>query len=249
MNRILKRVKQMLGAKNENFDDIIYFQKYNAVYFPIPKVANSSLKAVSAQLLGDVIPNHFKSDKWLPFPFRNEEARQELRRLSILIDYSTFEKLKGCYSFTFVRNPWDRVVSCYTNKIIDPKIVKSGFENGVAKPLQKFNCFYGGMAFDEFVKCICKIPDELADIHFKSQYQFIENNKGKSVVDFIGKFESLFEDFEIVKKKTGFPSHIELPHLLKSERADYQSYYTTELIDMISKRYKKDIEIFQYSFY
>lgn len=248
VDKIKHRVKTILGVKNETFDDIIYYEDYKAVYFPIPKVANSSLKAVSAQILADKIPAKLMSEKWLPFPFRDQKAREELRKLNILIDYNKFKNLKNCFSFTFVRNPWDRVVSCYTNKISDVTNNSKGFSNGVALPLIKFKCFYGGMPFDEFVNCISSISDEMADIHFRSQHQFIENNKGTCLVDYVGKFENLYDDFEVIKEKVGFPQLIKVPHLLKSERDTYHSYYTTELVEIVRKRYSKDIQVFNYSF-
>lgn len=43
----------------------------------------------------------------------------------------------------------------------------------------------------------------------------------------------------------GFPP-IDLPHLLKSRRSHYKSFFTDDTIEMVAKRYAKDIKLFGY---
>lgn len=65
------------------------FEKYKAIYFPIPKVACSSIKV-----------------------FLTDFAEFSLDDL---------DKFKNYFKFAFVRNPWDRLVSCYINKVAEPQ--------------------------------------------------------------------------------------------------------------------------------
>lgn len=53
--------------------------------------------------------------------------------------------------------------------------------------------------FEEFVKCIVKIPICWADRHFKPQYFYTYKNEEK-VVDYIGKIENLTESYKSIQK-------------------------------------------------
>ena len=41
---------------------------------------------------------------------------------------------------------------------------------------------------------------------------------------------------------------MKVPHLLKSTRSDYKDYYTPKLKDLVAKRYRDDIGLFEYDF-
>jgi hypothetical protein len=42
------------------------------------------------------------------------------------------------------------------------------------------------MSFADFVAVVASIPDDDADSHFRSQYTFVTDEKGKIGVDFLG---------------------------------------------------------------
>ena len=65
-------------------------------------------------------------------------------------------------------------------------------------------------------------------------------------VDFIGKFESINDDFDQIKSIIGIEA--ELPHLNASKRAGYQSYYDDETRLIVAQWFHEDIEAFGYSF-
>jgi len=41
---------------------------------------------------------------------------------------------------------------------------------------------------------------------------------------------------------------VSLPHVRRSESSDYRSYYTEELVDVVARRYRRDIELFGFTF-
>jgi len=230
-------IKQSAPAKR-NMQTNIFIPKYDLIFISIPKVACSSVKSVLYELQSGSKPTmniHEAPFKYIPF-----------KQLGLY---------PNCFMFAFVRNPWDRIVSLYANKIkADPNFNgrdenDEQFCNGAAK---WFSCygdvFRGGMSFAEFVQAIAAIPDEESNNHFRSQYLFITGKNNGSIVDFLGKFEHLTDDFNILKKLAGLPADISLPHKMKSDHADYRHYYTDELKNLIAQRYKRDIEQFDYSF-
>ncbi|NJL76460.1 MAG: sulfotransferase family protein [Saprospiraceae bacterium] len=65
------------------------------------------------------------------------------------------------------------------------------------------------------------------------------------IVDFVGKYENLANDFEHIKKKIGINDS--LNHLNKSrDNRDYLKYYNPETIDLVWEAYQEDITLFDY---
>jgi hypothetical protein len=52
---------------------------------------------------------------------------------------------------------------------------------------------------------------------FRPQYDYLYNDDGKLMVDFVGKLEHISEDIEYVLEKSGL-EHRKLPHINKSEK-------------------------------
>ena len=213
--------------------------EYEAVYFCIPKVASSTWNRVCATLLNFDIPE-------------TDNIIQDLPR----IDKAGILKHNDYFKFAFVRNPFDRLVSCYFNKIIfyrdqlkkDPNWKNPTMRNGIFYGLAKFGIFKAGMSFEDFVRAVAKIPDAWADRHFISQYTFLTDESGTIFPDFIGKLENANKDFVYVLDKLG-KTDILMPHFKKSfEKKSYREYYTPELIRIVQKRYSKDLEMFGYEF-
>ena len=66
------------------------------------------------------------------------------------------------------------------------------------------------------------------------------------LVDFIGKFEHINEDWNFICKRLGLS--FVLPHKKKTKREDYRSYYTAETRKIIELEYAADFAMFDYSF-
>lgn len=155
------------------------------------------------------------------------------------------------FKFAFVRNPWDRIVSEY--KFRDyPK--EFDFKTYLFKhwPKPAWNDLY---------------------LHVIPQYDFVFDDNGKLLVDFVGKFESLQADFDIVCGRLAIDPR-PLPHINRSptnrltKRAvlwwlqnplgmmrlrrnvfeHYTEYYDDEAREFVEKVFRKDIDAFHYEF-
>jgi hypothetical protein len=120
--------------------------------------------------------------------------------------------------------------------------------NKVAEPLDgNVNLFerHGislDMPFPDFVRAVVRLPDNRCDLHLRSQHRFITDRHG-TVVDFIGRFERLEEDWDVLRERFGLPA---LPQRNVSSRAQYADAYTPELARLVAERYRRDVELFGY---
>jgi chondroitin 4-sulfotransferase 11 len=151
--------------------------------------------------------------------------------------HSTLKNAERYFKFAFVRNPYSRLVSCY----IDKAVSKAAYFDGYIFRLPR------NMTFAEFVTKIVKIPDCLADRHFKSQYSVLYR-RGKLLVDYIGKVENIEQDWMRVAEKFGFEPRVvrENTSTPKDKKRDYRLFYTQELADMVYQRYQNDFELLGY---
>ena len=155
------------------------------------------------------------------------------------------ENEKEYFIFTFVRNPYDRLVSCYENKYHGNRKSK---ENIVERKLWFDNYLFGYMGkdkgFADFVDKVCKIPDRIADRHFRSQYDLIYGRKNRVRMDFIGHYENINNEYTRIMEEFGLRK---LPHFNPSKKKDYRTYYTKEMAEKVYRRFQKDFEAFGYT--
>lgn len=160
--------------------------------------------------------------------------------------YISSEDFRNYFKFSFVRNPWARLVSEYLYR-------------GYGKKY----------SFKEFVTYWLPAKNNYSDAyrHIMPQYDFLYDANGALLVDFVGRFENLQSDFEVVCTKLRIATS-SLPHqnasnknkgiiskikslILKnnsSPKMHYTSYYDTELMKIVGDIYSKDINTFNYKF-
>ncbi len=206
----------------------LIFDQQNLVYLKTPKVACSSILLTISEYYGvKVNPSIHYDNFW-------HVQRGKLNKNSA-----------NYYKFTFIRNPFDRLVSCYKSKILLPYNLKQPPHFNAPY----FSTIQPNSSFADFVQSIANIPDFMADQHFKSQYAILYD-KNKLLVDWIGRFENLEADWAELAKKYNFKPDLAYhnsSHNVENTYQDYRLYYTKELADMVYKRYQKDVELLGYS--
>jgi chondroitin 4-sulfotransferase 11 len=226
------------------------------VYFVVPKVACSSIKTALLSLF-EVDTTGYESigeddtpDLDIHRLFAGSGYQINKNQLTRRLDRGRYREH---FKFAFVRNPWDRLVSCYSDKVMDVKETEVGEPPFRHVPSEKGSRLYKGMSFAEFVETIYEIPDEESNMHFVSQYQVVcgPGEDGRIMADFVGRFENLEADFAVVAEEIGGARRLQLPHKLRStsrESRPYTDFYDGRLKDLVYERYREDIEIFNYSF-
>ena len=149
------------------------------------------------------------------------------------------------YKFAFVRNPWDRLVSWYAMITQQADRVRDKHE---LNDLWRY-VLESSHSFETFLE-VC--TDEIDDIDGRksflyNQLDYVTNQEGEVIVDFIGRFENLTHDAKILFNKLGLKD-ISMPHHNASMRKAYQEYYNHRTQKIVAERYARDIEFFRYSF-
>ena len=138
------------------------------------------------------------------------------------------------YKFAFVRNPWDLQVSSYHHLRRErPRLLE-----GIAD-------------FSTFVRR--KLDPERPyqyhlDTSIERQSDYLVDLSGRIVADFVGHYERLQEDFDLICEQIGIGRR-RLPHRRKAtDREDYRRYYDDQTADLVAEYFRRDIENFGYAF-
>jgi hypothetical protein len=145
------------------------------------------------------------------------------------------EFFDGLFKFAFVRNPWDLQVSSFHH-------------------IRRERPHYlgGQQDFEGFLRW--KLSPERAyqfhvDTSIELQTDYLIDLHGELLVNFIGRYERLEEDFAEACRRIGIPQ----PGLAHKRKArdreqDYRSYYSDETAELVARHFKRDIELLEYSF-
>ena len=151
--------------------------------------------------------------------YEHKTARQKRREVGAAVWDEKF-------TFAFVRNPWDRVVSQYFYR----RQTEQGAED---------------LSFEDWVRRVYAEQDpqlRSREVLFLPQSDWVTDENGDYLVDFVGRFERFEEDFQHVCDRIGVAKS--LPHKNKSSRGDYRAYYTDETAGIVARYFAEDIDRF-----
>ncbi len=225
--------------------------KYKFIFLHIPKCAGSSV----GQTLMDICVND--PGDWHAYGCTGEHRDDENSSTGYQcvkfgpdIHYDKFDEqmYKDYFVFTFVRNPWSRIVSHFK------------FRDDIR----------ADNTFEYFVKNFEELFEEWATknwwgrasehIHIPSQIDFLRGTHKYSqeidrtpYIDFIGKVENSQEDFDKVLDLIGVEPSSEYDGMWMENQSeykidDYRTMYTPELREYIAMKYSEDISRFNYKF-
>ena len=222
----------------------------NCLFVHVPKVAGQSIEEFFMQQLGLDYMN--RDHRRTLLMYRNYDPALGTERLAHLaaseyvdcgfVDQQTFDDL---YKFSFVRNPWTRLLSEYL-----------------------YRNYLHHRSFRHFVLKGLPRPDWKDEYrHVMPQYDMLYKD-GELLVDFVGRFETLPADFEQVCQVLGL-ENTGLAHRNTSEKRSRRlrrgvrnllflngengkqtlaDYYDDDTREAVARIYRKDIETFGYEY-
>ena len=131
------------------------------------------------------------------------------------------------FKFAFVRNPYDWLVSYYYY------VQESAYHPEYKK--------IKGIGFEDFIPWyINQSPHTMSS--------FLVDEKGNTIVDYIGKLETLNNDIINISDKLNIPvkkiSKRNVTHKRKDK--NYNEYYTPKTLKLVNDYFKKDFELLGY---
>lgn len=143
---------------------------------------------------------------------------------------------------SFVRNPWDKLVSIYHDFTKRRINAYSGHITAPTPLLGEFD------SFEDMCMNLGSSP-WFHDVFFRPQVSFLTvPGHGLSKMTFVGRFENLDEDLNKACSMFGLPVKDLSKHNIGNYDHGYRKYYTPETREIIGNLYKQDIEAFDYEF-
>ena len=137
------------------------------------------------------------------------------------------------FKFSFVRNPWDRLVSAY---------------HYIVARRNELELVSNHADFEDFLHSFIEEPSRYLGIpYFRPQSSFLVDDKGDMPLDFLGRFETFEKDLSVVLREIGSKRML-FKHRKKSKRRDYREYYSPESSKAVGEIYIRDIQNFEYDF-
>jgi hypothetical protein len=222
-------------------------RELSCLFVHIPKTAGQSIE----KFFMDQLALSWETDRDRLLLGNNANPAKGTEKLSHLsaeeyvrsgyIEAAEFEQM---YKFSFVRNPWERIVSEY-----------------------RYRNYFHHRSFRDFL--LHRLPAPGWDDkyrHIMPQYDMLHDQQGKLLVNFVGRFESLQADFDQVCGQLDIqesrlshrnPSDKKSRNLKRrlrnwlyfngeNSKENYLDFYDDETVSIVGKLYQKDIEAFGY---
>lgn len=226
-------------------------REYNCLYVHVPKTAGQSIEQFFCDRLG--LDWEAESDRTKLLLQSNPDRNRGTEKLAHLAGteyvrdgYVTRVDFDALFKFSFVRNPYQRLVSEYL-----------------------YRNYFHHRSFRDFV--MNRLPGPGWDDqyrHVMPQYDMLHDTEGRLLVDFVGRFENLQADFDRVCAHLDLEDS-SLPHVNPSNKASrrarrrlrnllwmngenrmqhWTDYYDASTRFVVSELYRQDIEAFGYAF-
>jgi hypothetical protein len=201
-------------------------------FIHVPKTGGCSVKLALEQFADDVLA--YRPNRWLdrcgihvnyfaPWPSKRFRTHTPAALLQRELPADVYADL---FTFAFVRNPWDLLVSSYHFLRRD----RSHRRGRLAARLGSF----------------ARYVDYELHRGKLLQSRMLTSRHGRLLVDFVGRFENLEADFATVCRHLRVAAR--LPHVNAVSHSDYRAHYTPRLADTVADGFGEDIERFGYAF-
>ncbi len=211
---------------------MIYSKRKEFLFIHVPKTAGTSIRAVLEPYGGKSGLLNFMARQLENYPglcnlsglnaARTYDSHTTYRKISHILPAAVLDK---AYTFAFVRHPFDRLYSFYLHTAERKQHVWN------AKILG-----YG--SFSNMIQ-------HLNELQEPSQKSYLTDDAGTVKPDFIGRFENLEEDFQVVCERLDIPFN--LPKKNARKHKNWKDAFTEEDRQVAYDFYKEDFDTFDYN--
>lgn len=195
------------------------------VFIHIFKCAGNSVRKV--------LTEQFNTYEWEGVHVEAKDVKKHFEAKGKITAYNR------AFKFTFIRNPYDWMVSTYQyikNSKAHPYSAKAN-----ELPFDRWMAFYRDT--------LMNLPRQHGQNKYLTLNQFITDEQGNKIVDMVGKYETIGADWDVICRSVGIES-IALPvvNVTAHKTKDYKPYYNQEAKEIVSKVFEEDLDLFKYTY-
>lgn len=228
---------------------MILSHEHKFIFIHIGKTGGTSIEKVLCKHLGIDFETTKKdpNGEW----WKHEWAKGILKRVGE-------DAWNEYFTFAFVRNPYDMLLSLYSMYTQYPEYTDRENHWDLYHPWNQFKSFEDlitAMREDSYesdnnwrvqldglgAKNTPQVWNGLKNL----QSKYLEDEDQNLLVDFVGKYETLQDDFNYCCKKIGIPE-LDLVWHGATKHKNYRDIYTNDMIDFVTEHSWRDIHRFGY---
>jgi hypothetical protein len=201
-------------------------------FVDIPRTGSTSLKLALAEQFGSEFGKSF---------LREDAQTTE----KVILDHTTARRVRQIlspelwnrlFTFSIVRNPWDRCYSLFRYRIANNEIPAAFPFSEYLTLLERKNT--RRHPYTPFRK----------GFYFMPMCDFVLDEEDKQLVSYIGRFEEREECMLVLREKTGVEFSGSRRAEVIGQPGDYRKAYCNEGMEIVARIYRDDIERFRYQF-
>lgn len=160
-----------------------------------------------------------------PHTWKRFRDHSDMATIQRVLPQDVFDSL---FKFAFVRNPWDWLVSRY-------HYITQTDHHGQHERVKQLGGFGGYVRWQAARKR-------------RGQAELLFGPGGEVLVDYIGRYETLADDFAEVTRRIGITTGLPGRRNASRRDRDYRSYYDDATAELVAHRWRRGVEAFGYSF-
>ena len=246
----------------------VYLPKQKLLFCPIAKNGTTSWKHWMATLA----VGQYTGDT-----HAFEKANLQIRATNPTVAQQALSNT-DIFRFSIVRNPWNRIVSAFGNKVVHPDTYGT-LQNALklltprsvwkrATTMQEMEQSIAKFTFRQFVHAVTSRPGYTHDAHWRPQYLYL----GDVNLDFVGYFENMQNAVLEISRRTGLKVDIQCLNAnayakeIRTTDSDCycdvpigeirqlsripkpHEFYSEDLIECVGDYYHQDVQRFGYEY-
>lgn len=199
------------------------------IFIHNPKAAGTSIREILHPYATVGVWQHKVNDN---LPVGTDKSLSKHVTASKIREYVGQDKWNRYFTFAFIRNPWDLIVSQYLYAKRHIKAAKHTLARG---SFTDFISWYDSKWAKNCIQPLRIFP----------QLHYIGDGV-TPIVTFVGRFERMSIDFKKICNRLKI--NYALPHLNRTKHGHYRTFYTKKTRAIVRRLYGNDIETFGYTF-